>query len=95
MVDRTSRSEMYNGHRIELGPEQTDENAVEERAESAAPVLRIDDAPVAHGQLPDGLFFLNDYAYDWQDDLMELARRFVDYRERAAEGSVDESKEKE
>ena len=47
--------------------------------------LLIDDVPVRFGQLPGGLYYLHEYAYDWTDDLMELARRFIDYRRRARE----------
>jgi hypothetical protein len=28
---------------------------------------------------------LHDYAYDWSDDLSELAKRYVSYRRRARE----------
>lgn len=47
------------------------------------PELQIDDEQVAYGRLPDGQFFLNDYAYDWTDDLMDLAERRIDYRANA------------
>lgn len=46
--------------------------------------LRIDGVPVRYDRLPDGKFFLDDYAYDWADDLVELARRYIAYRERVA-----------
>ncbi len=45
--------------------------------------LLIDGAPVRYAQLPGGLYFLDAYAFDWTDNLMELARRFIDYRRRA------------
>jgi hypothetical protein len=58
----------FEGHRIEIrGPEDK-------------PELLIDNVTVACGRLPDGKFFLHDYAYDWTDDLFELARRYVTYR---------------
>jgi hypothetical protein len=63
----------YKGHHIEL------------RAREAEPELLIDGEPVRYGQLPDGLYFLHDYAYDWQDNLIDLAQRFIDYRDRAEE----------
>jgi hypothetical protein len=47
--------------------------------------LLIDDQSVRYGQLPDGLYFLYEYAYDWSDNLTDLARRFIDYRSRADE----------
>jgi hypothetical protein len=57
--------------------------------------LLIDEQPVRYGQLPDGQYALEEYAFDWTDDLMELARRFIDYRERAEEirREADESGE--
>jgi hypothetical protein len=39
--------------------------------------------PEPHGQLPDGSYALHEYAYDWSDNLMDLAKRFIDYRDRA------------
>ena len=47
--------------------------------------LLIDNVPMGYGRLPNGQFFLDDYAYDWSDDLVELARRYISYRERVAE----------
>lgn len=44
--------------------------------------LLIDDQPVRYGQLPNGEYFLHDYAYDWSDNLVEVARRFIKYRQR-------------
>ena len=83
----------YNGHRIELRPRDL---AREEEMRARAPEreedlelqdleLRIDEQPVRFGQLPDGRYALEEYAFDWRDDLMELARRFIDYREKARE----------
>ena len=65
----------YNGHRIEL-------RAREDRRE-AQPELLIDDEPIRYGQLPDGSYALHEYAYDWHDNLIDLAKRFIDYRDRA------------
>lgn len=65
----------YNGHRIELRAREA------ERA--AALELLIDGQPVRYGQFPDGLYFLHEYAFDWTDNLMDLARRLIDYRSRA------------
>ncbi len=45
--------------------------------------LLIDGSPVRYGQLPDGSYFLSEYAYDWSSDLMEVARRYVDHLARA------------
>jgi hypothetical protein len=71
----------YKGHRIELRAREADER----RAREAEPELLIDDESIGYGQLPDGLYFLHEYAYDWSDDLMDLARRFIDYRSRTDE----------
>jgi hypothetical protein len=76
----------YKGHRIEL---RAREGARELRAPEAEREeeleLLIDGAPVRYGQLPDGLYALHEYAYDWTENLMDLARRFIDYRDRADE----------
>jgi hypothetical protein len=76
----------YKGHRIELrareGREELRAREVEREEELE---LLIDDEPVRCGQLPDGRYALEQYAYDWTDDLMDLAQRFIDYRERVEE----------
>jgi hypothetical protein len=78
----------HKGHRIELRrPERGERRALEDEG-AATPELLIDDRPVRYGQLPDGRYYLEEYAYDWQDDLMDLARRFIDYREHE-QGSVE------
>jgi hypothetical protein len=66
-----SQNRIYKGHRIVLDSREPE------------PELRIDDEQVAYGQLPDGQFFLYDYAYDWANDLMDLAERWIDYRANA------------
>jgi hypothetical protein len=63
----------YKGHRIEL-----DEREGERE-------LLIDGEPVPYGQLPDGHYFLHEYAYDWRANLIDLAQRFIDYRDRFEE----------
>jgi hypothetical protein len=75
----------YKGHRIELRPREGLEAGLEEDLELQDLELLIDEQPVRYGQLPDGRYALEEYAFDWQDDLMDLARRFIDYRERAEE----------
>lgn len=74
-----SERRQYKGRQIEL------------REGKDGPELRIDDVPVRYGRLPDGKFFIEDYAYDWSDDLVELARRYIAYSERAAK--VQEGKQ--
>jgi hypothetical protein len=61
----------YKGHRVEL------------RECDGKPELLIDDVPVRYGQLENGSYFLHEYAYDWTDDLVELAQRFIDHKSRA------------
>jgi hypothetical protein len=64
--------EEYRGHHLEL-------HWPEERPE-AEPELLIDGEPMRYGQLPDGRYALEEYAYDWHDNLMDLARSYIDYR---------------
>jgi len=70
-MSRQSRE--YKGRRIEL------------RARENTTELLIDGVPVRYGQLPDGLYFLHDYAYDWSEDLVELAQKFIDYQAKTDE----------
>jgi hypothetical protein len=86
--------EEYKGHSLELRlPEPRREAATEREAEAE---LLIDGAPIRYGQLPNGQYALEEYAYDWHDNLMELARRYIDYqirtnevRQQPGQGSVD------
>ncbi len=78
------RQEEYKGHRIELRAREALSSAREAERQEELELL-IDDAPVRYGQLPDGRYFLHEYAYDWRDDLMDLARGFIDYQGRAEE----------
>jgi hypothetical protein len=63
----------HEGHRIEI------------RDREGKPDLLIDNTPLAYGRFPNGKFFLDDYAYDWTDDLLELARRYITYRRKVQE----------
>jgi hypothetical protein len=75
--------EEYRGHRIEL--RMSEELAAREDEREAAPELLIDDEPVRYGQLPDGSYALHEYAYDWDQNLINLAKRFIDYQDEADE----------
>ncbi len=75
----------YKGHRIELRAREGREVRAREAEREEEPELLIDDEPVRYGQLPDGSYALEEYAFDWRDNLMDLARRYIDYRERAEE----------
>ena len=73
----------YKGHRIELRARAADELRAREVEREEELELLIDDQPVRYGQLPDGAYALREYAYDWSNNLMDLAKRFIDYRDRA------------
>jgi hypothetical protein len=75
----------HKGHRIEFRRPEDGERRAREDEGAAEPELLIDGQPVRYGQLPDGKYYLEEYAYDWQDDLMDLARRFIDYRDKTDE----------
>ena len=81
----------YKGHRIELRPREGREEVRAREAERGDDLelqdleLLIDEQPVRFGQLPDGRYALEEYAFDWTDDPMELARRYIDHRDRAEE----------
>jgi len=85
--------EEYKGRRIELrAPETGDVSMREDEGEAGrkskpetSPELIIDDTPIEYGQLPDGKYFLREYAYDWRDDLIDLAKGFIDYQIRTDE----------
>lgn len=72
----------YKGHRIELlqrAPIAFGLSASEVERESE-PELLINDTKIDYGKLPDGKYFLHEYANDWSDNLIDLARKFIDYR---------------
>lgn len=73
----------YKGHRIELRARAADELRAREDEREPQLELLIDDEPVRYGQLPDGSYALHEYAYDSSDNLLDLAKRFIDYRDRA------------
>ncbi|WP_433005681.1 hypothetical protein [Kribbella sp. CA-294648] len=74
-----SESRDYKGHRIELASREELDAVHEEGLE-----LRIDGEPVRYGRMPSGRYFMHDYAYDWTDDLFDLAERRIDYEAEAA-----------
>jgi hypothetical protein len=73
----------YKDHHIELRELPAEPSAA--RAGAAELELLIDNELVPYGRLPGGKYFLHDYAYDWQEDLIELTHRFIDYRDRSDE----------
>jgi hypothetical protein len=76
----------YKGHMIELRAREGREEARAPEAVREQEVeLLIDGQSVRYGQLPDGSYALREYAFDWHDNLMDLAQRFIDYRDRTEE----------
>lgn len=73
------RREEYQGHVIEL--RATGDAGIAPDGD-AKPELLIDDVPVSYDQLPDGSYALHRYAYDWTDDLFDLAQRFINHENR-------------
>jgi hypothetical protein len=53
--------------------------------------LLLDGVAIPYGRLPDGQYFLYEYAYDWSDDLAALAQRYIDYRVAADEARRSDS----
>ena len=72
----------YNGHRIEIRSSASRDIGAAGATPKPGRELTIDGKPVGYGQLPDGSYALHEYAYDWSHDLMDLARRFIDHREK-------------
>ena len=60
----------------DLSPSESSRNSDE---------LLIDDEPVSYGRLFDGSLLLPENAYEWGDDLLELAERLIDYRDKTQE----------
>lgn len=75
----------YKGHLIELRASEDDESHAREEGEEALLELFIDEERVRYSKLPDGSYFLPQYAYDWTEDVVDLARRFIDYQDRSDE----------
>ena len=73
-------SEEYQGHRIVLRVGGADAKLFRDSEDVVPPELLIDDEPIVYGQLPDGQYFLREFAYEWRYDLMSLARALIEYR---------------
>jgi hypothetical protein len=63
----------HRGRRIEL------------RDQRGRPQLLIDGKALRLGQLPSGKFYLKEYAFDWADEPVDLAKRYIDFRQRVEE----------
>lgn len=70
----------YKGHRIELRPSEATAFRASDVGGEPKPRLLIDDAHIEYGQFSDGTYALHENAYERADNLMELARRLIDYR---------------
>lgn len=61
----------YEGHSIEV------------REHKGKRELLIDGKAVRYGRLPNGKYAIEGNAYDWSENLTELARRYIDHKRRA------------
>lgn len=52
--------------------------------------LYIDDVEVGFGRDDGGLYYLQAYAYDRHESLMEVARRYIDYRKQVDSSSAEQ-----
>lgn len=78
------KAEKYGGSSIEL------------REEKGEQMLMVNGEQLRYGRLPDGKYFLHDYAYDWTDDLMELGKKYIDYKAKAEKARPEsEARQKE
>ena len=72
--------QVYKGHHIELRARASDVHTFGAEIDRE-PELIIDGEPIKYGQLPDGSYALQEYAFDWHNNLIDLAKKFVDYQE--------------
>ena len=68
----TSERASYHGHEIHIPADDPGRRVV------------IDGVPIRYGQAADG-YYLSAYAYDRAPSLLEVVKRFVDYRDTAIE----------
>ena len=68
-----SQRDEYKGHKFEI------------RKSGKKEELFIDNLRLKYGQLPNGLYFLDKYAYDWKESLNDLSKAFIDYRDKVEE----------
>lgn len=75
--------QVYKEHNIELRV-RADGGMRDLRVEQESEFeLLIDNNQVQYGQLPNGQYFLHGHAYDWRDNLMDLGRALIDFREKS------------
>ena len=79
----TNTLEIYKDHRIEVRDRPTPDPGTARSGPGHDVELLIDGEPVPHGVMADGQYFLDENAYEWGEELPDLARRLIDYRDRA------------
>jgi hypothetical protein len=75
----------YRDHVIELRPRAEAAETTKPGTADDLGELLIDDEPVGYGRLADGSLFLAENAYEWGDDLGELAEKLIDYRDQVSQ----------
>ena len=77
-----SEKHEYKGHHIELrSPEP--ELEILESSQPLPPELFIDGKTVLYGRFPGGLYAIHENAFEWGEELLDVARKFIDYREHS------------
>jgi hypothetical protein len=80
--------QVYKGHHIELRARVSNISTFGAEIERESELI-IDGKPTKYGQLPDGSYALQDYAYDWHNNLIDLAKEFIDYEETSEKIGVE------
>ena len=70
----------YKGHYIDLRVSDIGKSRTLGVKSEPELELLIDSVPVRYSQLPDGSYALHEYAYDWSDNLIDLSKKFIEYR---------------
>lgn len=80
-----SEVQSYEGHQIEL-KRGSDVKSSEAESFSApsetSDQLYVDGRNIPYGKLQGGKYYLHDYAYDWDEDLISLAKKYIDYSKK-------------
>jgi hypothetical protein len=65
--------------------DEAERDAAHAPEDAGYPELLIDGHAIPHGRLPNGLYFLAEYSYDWHENLIDVARGLIDH-----DSNVDE-----
>lgn len=76
----STRSETYRGHEIVLRKRPNASEPANSAEQPPTAELLIDGEPIRYGRLPHGPYYLHENVYDWDQDLVELARRLIEHR---------------